>query len=350
MYIEIYNLFTNVKKNLNIKILFRFTFREGFGVKIKIMKEIKKVLVCGLGAIGTIYADKIQRYDAENFRVLVDEARKDKYLKNPVTFNDVQLNFNYLLPEDNNFKADLIIIATKFTGLDDAIKNIKNFVQQDTVILSLLNGVTSEEIIAAVYGKDKLLYSYFIGHSSVRSGNSITHDDVNNIVFGAENNLSENVLRVKKYFDKTGINYTIPEDIKRSMWLKFMLNVCANQPTAILKMTFGEMLRNKNFMDFSVKIMEEVRDIAKAEGIHNTDTMIEETLEHLHTMIPWGKTSMLQDVEAGRRTEVDMFAGTVIDFGKKHGIPTPYNTILKSMIKIIEEDNAFKNLDTPIKV
>lgn len=306
------------------------------------MKEIKKVIVCGLGAIGTIYADKIQRYEAENFRALVDEKRKEKYLKNPVTFNGVRLDFNYLLPSDDNFKADLIIIATKFTGLDEAVRNIKNFVKEDTVILSLLNGVTSEDVIAAAYGKDKLLYSYFIGHSSVRTGNSITHDDVNNIVFGAENNLSENVLRVKKYFDTVGINYKIPDDIKRSMWLKFMLNVCANQPTAILKMTFGEMLQNKNFMNFAVKIMEEVRDVARAEGIKNTDTMIEETITNLQKMLPEGKTSMLQDVEAGRKTEVEMFAGTVIEFGKKHNIPTPYNTILRSMIKIIEEDMLFK--------
>lgn len=310
------------------------------------MKEIRKVIVCGLGAIGTIYADKLQRFDAENFSALVDEERKEKYLKNPITFNGVQQNFNYLLPSDNNFKADLIIIATKFPGLDDAVKNIKNFVNEDTVIISLLNGVTSEDIIAAVYGKDKILYSYFIGHSSVRTGNSITHDDVNNIVFGAENNLSENVLRVKKYFDTVGIKYKMPDDIKRSMWLKFMLNVCANQPTAILRMTFGEMLQNKNFMDFAVKVMEEVRDIAKAEGINNTDTMIEETIAHLNTMAPWGKTSMLQDVEAGRKTEVDMFAGTVIQFGKKHKIPTPYNSILKSMIKIIEEGNTLSKSKT----
>ncbi len=59
-------------------------------------------------------------------------------------------------------------------------------------------------------------------------------------------------------------------------------------------------------------------------------------------MIPDGKTSMLQDVEAGRKTEVEMFAGTVIEFGKKHNIPTPYNSILRSMIKIIEEDNILK--------
>lgn len=301
------------------------------------MKEIKKVILCGLGAIGTIYADKLEKFDAENFKVLVDEARLERYKKNPIKFNGRQLNFDYILPSEENFKADLIILATKFAGLKDAIKNIKNFVKEDTVILSLLNGVTSEDIIADVYGKDKMLYSYFIGHSSVRCGNSVTHDDVNTIVFGAENNLSENVVAVKNFFDKVGINYKIPDDIKRSMWLKFMLNVSANQPTAILRMTFGDMFENTHFMKFAENIMREVQSVAKAEGIQNTETMVDEALKHLMTMTPEGKTSMLQDVEAGRKTEVDMFAGTVIELGKKHGIPTPYNKIMKEMIGIIEE-------------
>lgn len=301
------------------------------------MKEIKKVILCGLGAIGTIYADKLEKFDAENFKVLVDEARIERYKTNPIKFNGRQLNFDYILPSQEGFKADLIILATKFAGLKDAIKNIKNFVKEDTVILSLLNGVTSEDIIADVYGKDKMLYSYFIGHSSVRCGNSVTHDDVNTIVFGAENNLSENVIAVKNFFDKVGINYKIPDDIKRSMWLKFMLNVSANQPTAILRMTFGDMFENAYFMKFAENIMREVQSVAKAEGVLNTETMVDEALKHLKTMTPDGKTSMLQDVEAGRKTEVDMFAGTVIELGKKHGISTPYNKILREMIGIIEE-------------
>lgn len=301
------------------------------------MKEIKKVILCGLGAIGTIYADKLEKFDAENFKVLVDEARIERYKTNPIKFNGRQLNFDYILPSQEGFKADLIILATKFAGLKDAIKNIKNFVKEDTVILSLLNGVTSEDIIADVYGKDKMLYSYFIGHSSVRCGNSVTHDDVNTIVFGAENNLGENVVAVKNFFDKVGINYKIPDDIKRSMWLKFMLNVSANQPTAILRMTFGDMFENTHFMKFAENIMREVQSVAKAEGVLNTETMVDEALKHLKTMTPDGKTSMLQDVEAGRKTEVDMFAGTVIELGKKNGISTPYNKILREMIGIIEE-------------
>lgn len=307
------------------------------------MKEIKNVLVCGIGAVGSIYADKIEKFTPQNLRVLVDEARLERYKKNPTVFNGRVLDFNYILPNDTSFKADLIIIATKFDGLNDVIKNIKNFVYDDTVILSLLNGVTSEKIIAKAYGREKLLYSYFIGHSAIRDGRNITHDDVNTIVYGSENsNDFENVERIQYFFEQAGINYLIPDDIIHSLWLKYMLNVSANQTTAILRMNFGEMLENDKCMDFAINVMKEVQAIAKAEGVRNTESMINETIEHLHTMIPEGKTSMLQDVEAGRKTEVEMFAGTVIKLGKEFGIPTPYNKIIKEMIEIIHRQQDLK--------
>lgn len=315
------------------------------------MRDIKNVLICGLGAIGSIYADKIQKFNPDSLRVLVDEERFERYSNNPIIFNGNELHFNYILPNDNGFKADLVIIATKYDGLSDVIKNMKNFIQSDTVILALLNGVTSEKIIAETYGREKLLYSYFIGHSAVRTGRNVIHDDVNTIVYGSENTADiENVQRVRKYFDSIGINYKIPEDIMHSLWLKYMLNVSANQSTAILKLTFGEMLANEKCMDFAINIMKEVQQIAKAEGVKNTDIMIDETIAHLHTMIPDGKTSMLQDVEAGRKTEVDMFAGTVIELGLKHNIQTPYNQIINEILDAIYQNEIIKNSQILTKV
>ena len=302
------------------------------------MNKINNVLICGIGAIGSIYAKAIQKYDNNSLKILVDKERLKRYTENPTVFNGKELNLNYILPENQDFKADLIIIATKFDGLDDALNNIKNFVKDDTIILSLLNGVTSEWLIAEKYGREKLLYSYFIGHSAVREGRTITHDGINTIVYGSENsNDTTNVERVKEFFDRVGINYFIPNDILHSLWIKFMLNVAANQTTAILGLTFGELLENPKAMNFVRNILKEVQSIAKAEGIKNTETMIEETIANLNTMIPQGKTSMLQDVQAGRKTEVDMFAGTVIQLGLKHNIETPYNNILKELIDIIYE-------------
>ena len=99
------------------------------------MKDIKNVLICGIGAIGSIYASRLQNYDKEHLRVLVDEKRLERYIKSPVLFNGHALCFNYVLPTETDFKADLIIIATKFSGLAEAAENIKNFVKEDTIIL-----------------------------------------------------------------------------------------------------------------------------------------------------------------------------------------------------------------------
>ena len=306
------------------------------------MKEIKTVLICGIGAVGSIYANKINQYDSNNLKILVDEKRLKQYTKTPKIFNGKELILDYILPDDTNYKADLIIIATKYDGLNDAIKNIKNFVKEDTIILSLLNGVTSEELIAEVYGSKHVPLAYFIGHSAMRNGNIITHDGIGDIVFGIKDEKTNDINDIKllkDYFDKVGISYKIPRNMYRSLWLKFMLNIATNQPSAILNMTFGQMQKNKNFQNFYIKIMEEVLQIARAEGVQDTETMIPEAIEAFNKMSPDGKTSMLQDIEAGRKTEVEMFAGTVIELGQKYNIPTPYNHILKDMIEIIEKNN-----------
>lgn len=304
------------------------------------MREIKKVLICGIGAIGSIYADKINEYDKGNLRILVDKERLEKYKKFPKIFNGKLLNLNYILPENRDFTADLIIIATKADGLADAIKNIKNFIGENTIIMSLLNGVTSEELIAQKYGWKHTLLSYFIGHSAMRDGNVVTFDGSGDIVFGIKDDKTDktDIDIVKNYFNKLRISYKTPENMQRAYWLKFMLNVSSNQPSAILKMTFGQMKDNSEFMKFMKAIMFEVVQIAKAYGVTDTDSMTEEAVEAFNKMMPEGRTSMLQDVEAGRKTEVEIFAGTVIELGKKYNIPTPYNNVLYDMIRIIESN------------
>lgn len=303
-----------------------------------IMKDIKNVLLCGLGAVGSVYADKFQRYCPDNFRVLVDDERLTRYTKNQILFNGKPLDCRYVTPNETDFKADLIIVATKITGLGAALNEMVNFVHDDTIIIPLLNGVTSERIVAEKYGWSRVLYGYFIGHSAIREGNNITQDGVNTLVFGAEIKNDERVERVKVFFDNAGVNYKIPDDVRYSLWCKYMLNVSANPTTALLRMTFGEMLANKPFMELAVKIMKEVQMAAKADGINNTESMIDETVAHLKTMIPDGKTSMLQDVEAGRMTEIDIFVNPIIELGKQYGFQTPYCSFLKEMFAIIHKN------------
>lgn len=295
--------------------------------------EIKKVIICGLGAVGLTYANKLK--DICELKILADEKRVEKYKNNPPVFNGNPVSLNYITPHDS-FTPDLIIIATKNDGLDSVIEYIRNFVGENTIIISLINGITSEEKIAEVYGWDKVLHSYFIGDSAIREGNNVIQDGVGKIVFGTpyrEN--SEKVQTLKNFLEKNSIDYENPQDIIYSMWLKLAVNACVNQISAILKITFEEM-KNDNFIRLSKEIIKEVKTVAEKEGVKNLENLEADALGAISKMAGYGKTSMLQDILAGRKTEVDIFSGEIIKRGKKHNVLTPCNQILYSMIKTIE--------------
>lgn len=291
---------------------------------------MKKVIICGLGAVGLTYACKLKNFC--ELKILADETRIKKYQQNKPKLNGEEIDFAYVMPTES-FTADLIIIATKDSGLDDAIEYIKNFVGENTIILSLLNGVSSEEKIAKVYGKDKILYSYFIGHSAVRVGNSVTQDGVGKIVFGGD---EKNTKRLEDFFKKCNIDYEIPEDIIYSLWLKFGLNIYLNQSSAIMGLTMGDMKRNPYFANFAKKLIAETKLIAEKSGVKNLENFESDALNALNLMCDEGKTSMYQDILAKRKTEVDIFAGEILRRGKEYGISTPYNEVVYNMIKILE--------------
>ena len=95
------------------------------------MNEIKNILICGLGAIGSIYAEKISEFDNTNLKILVDENRLKKYSNNPIIYNNKTLNLTYTLPHTTSYKADLILISTKADGLMWACENIRNFIHEE---------------------------------------------------------------------------------------------------------------------------------------------------------------------------------------------------------------------------
>lgn len=306
------------------------------------MNKINNVIICGLGAIGTIYAEKLK--GCTNLKILADEKRIERYKKNPVIFNGKKCDFDFILPDEKNFKADLIIISVKNSGLVGAAASIKNFVDENMIILSLLNGISSEEYLASIYGWEKLLFSYFVGHTSTRKGAEITFDGVGEIVFGEKENseFSQKVLAVKNLFDETKIDYSIPEDMEYSMWKKFLVNVGTNQASAILGGAYKLFQNSEKSMNLAKNFMKEAQKIAEVSGVKNTEKMLDEALEIINSMLPETKSSMLQDVEAARKTEVEIFAGKVIEMGEKFNIPTPYNKIAFEIISALDEKSSLK--------
>lgn len=317
------------------------------------MSNIKKVLICGLGAIGSIYAVKIKeafekfcKFDNSfQIKVLVDQKRLNRYKETPLIFNHSVYNFDYIISDNlTNFKADLIIIAVKNPSIVEIVNSIEKFIKEDTIILSLLNGIKSEEILIEKYSEKHILYSYFIGHTSTRKNREVLFDGIGKIVFGSnDNNKNDSrVISVKNFFDKLNIDYEIPEDIHYSRWKKFMINIAFNQVSAVLNTPFFILQKSTLAKELLINLMEEVKSLAIVNGIKNTNNLIPEALKTLDEMLPSAKTSMLQDVIMKQKTEVDIFAKHIVDLGKKFNINTPYNKMFLDLINIIEEKNQLE--------
>lgn len=302
------------------------------------MIEIKKILLCGLGGVGCILASKIQDSAFCNLKILIDENRLEKYANNKTTFNGKPYNFDYILPNEENFKADLIIIATKNDGLNDAIKNIKNFISDKTIIISVLNGIHSEKKIEETYGKKNILTSFYIGNSCIRNGRNITQDGNYKFIIGDdENPNSNNIKSLSTFFEKCNIRNKVSKHIMERYWKKFMVNVGLNQLCSANNITFKELKQNSQLVEEMKALIWEVKLLAEKAGLNNPQKLYDDTIKFLIEDFEDATPSMLQDLRAGRKTELDIFAGEVIRLGKEYNIQTPSNEKIYKTIKTLEE-------------
>ena len=131
--------------------------------------EIKRVSIIGLGALGILFGNQLaKKMPKEALKMIADQDRIKKYETEFVYCNGEQCYFNYILPEDSCEPADLLIFSVKFNGLYEALKAVEHHIGENTIILSLLNGITSEAIIGQTYGMDKVLYCVAQGMDAVK--------------------------------------------------------------------------------------------------------------------------------------------------------------------------------------
>jgi 2-dehydropantoate 2-reductase len=301
-------------------------------------EPIERIHIIGAGAVGAAYASIFYDMDPSCVSFIAGGERFKRLRREGVIVNGK----NYPIPVLNSKEpfpaADLLIVTVKHHHLDQAIEEIKSCVGPNTIIISLMNGIDSEERIGAVYGEEKILYATVVGIDALREGNNVIYTTQGKIFFGEERNpvLSDRVRRVVDIFNRAGIIHEIPADMIRILWWKFMINVGINQASAALKGPYGVFQTSLEAQRLMEASMREVIALAQKMAIDLSDQDIEKWYVVLARLSPTGKTSMLQDVEAGRKTEVEMLAGKITELGRKHGVPTPVNEHLLDTIKKIE--------------
>lgn len=121
------------------------------------MKEIKTVGIVGRGAIGVIFGQIIQQSLGNNMVFIVDKDRLTKYQQYPLYCNNQLCQFRYCSDIHNYKPVDLLIYAIKFPALNDAIDISKPFINDDTIIISTLNGISSEDILSNTFKNNTII-------------------------------------------------------------------------------------------------------------------------------------------------------------------------------------------------
>lgn len=302
--------------------------------------QIKKVTLIGLGAMGVFFAPRLYDQLGSDFRILATGERKERLETKGVTINEKNYLFPIVEPSAMEDEADLIIMAVKDLGLDQAILDIKNQIGPHTQILCVMNGVDSEDKLIAAYGIEHVVYSFMRVSIVMADGVANYDPKLGAIYFGEPQNsdvLSSRVLDIKALFEHCEIRYKIPDDMIRSMWFKYMCNIGENLTCALLGIPFGAFQVSDNANFIRVAAMREVLAIANKLGVNLTEENIQSQEKALQRLPFANKPSTLQDLEHHRKTEIEMFAGRIVTLGKELGIPTPINEIFYHGIRTLEE-------------
>ncbi|MBN1103071.1 MAG: ketopantoate reductase family protein [Deltaproteobacteria bacterium] len=303
------------------------------------MSSLQRISVIGAGAMGAFYANKFFDMDPGCVSLIAGGERGARLRTDGLFVNGRRCFPSILTPEEIPVPSDVVMVAVKHHHLPGAIHDLRLAVGEETHILSVMNGIESEEKLGTAFGMEKVLYAVAVGIDAVREGNTVTCSKQGKLLFGEADNsvLSPRVSALQDLFRRAGLACETPPDMIRALWWKFMINVGFNQVSAVLGAPYGIFQSSGVARGLAESAMKEVISVAGAARVRLSQKDIEDFYPFLQAMSPEGKTSMVQDVEAKRKTEVEMFAGKVVELGRRYRLPTPVNEILLGFIKVIEE-------------
>lgn len=305
------------------------------------MKSIERIAIFGAGAMGAAYAGLFT--DNSDIRVCF-AARGERFARldgAAINVNGREHTIPVIHPDRVDRPFDLVLAALKHHHLTGPVlKDINALTGPDTLILSVMNGLESEKLLGNACGREKIVPAIAIGIDAVHKNNCFTFSNPGKIIFGNDPDLpnannAERLKRIKTALDRGGIPNEISPDILRTMWWKFMVNVGINQASAVLGAPYGIFRKSPEARAVMIALMQEVVALARHRGIRLQLSDIDQWVDVLKTLAPDGKTSMLQDMEAKRKTEVEIFAGAVEAMGKEDAIPTPVNSTFLKLIRVM---------------
>jgi len=321
---------------------------------VRKMKK-KNVLLYGAGAVGLgigtclmnqgIYPDIFA--SPATCEAIQNNGIKRSGIFGTYYFNKQNLNVSADLTVFQNIPYDYILIATKSNNLKDAAKKLfetfgKN---KKTIFVLFQNGWENTEILAKYFDLENIynarVITGFYRPSRYEVRITVHSDDIK-----IGNILTKDVSRIQNLCEiikKGGIPCSVSKDIVKDIWAKLLYNCALNPLGAIFKVKYGDLAQNLETKSIMNDIIEEIFSVMRAAGYYTYWELPKEyTEEFYEKIVPptyEHKSSMLQDINMSKKTEINFLNGAVVRLGQKYSINTPVNKTIVDMIKFIEKTN-----------
>jgi 2-dehydropantoate 2-reductase len=235
--------------------------------------------------------------------------------------------------------VDLVLFCVKTYHTDEAGHAIAPLIGDDTLILSLQNGVDNEEKLAALYGQEHVLGGVcYIAATIAAPGVIRQISGPRSIVFGElDGSITPRAQRVLQAFTDAGIEATLSEDVQKALWTKFLFICAFSGVASVARAPVGELLAIPETRELLREAMAEVEAVARARGVTLDADIVERMMVTAEGFAPESKPSMLVDLERGNRLEIDALNGTVARLGAELGVPTPVHRVIYAALKPADE-------------
>ena len=233
--------------------------------------------------------------------------------------------------------VDLVLFSVKTYDLEEAAKQIKPIIGEYTIVLTIQNGVEAPSQVGEIIGAKHIIAGVSRINSHLISPGVVHHVGGKDLTFGESSGaLSPRVINLEKVFKDIGLDAVASNNIKFGLWRKLTSLSGLHGVVCLTRSSIGIVHKYYETWDLMRRVMLETASVALAEGVVITREMLESTLDSISKMPPEVKPSMMVDLEAGRRIELETFNGAVIRFAEKHRIPTPYNYAVYAALKPYE--------------
>ena len=303
-----------------------------------------RFIVFGAGAVGSVVAARLAEVHEVSLVGRQDhvDAIRERGLRISGHTQIEQRSLTAVTHADelDDTPPDTILLTVKSYDTEAAAKALARF-SEASIFVSLQNGLGNEEVIAR--HATKVLGAVINQGATFLGPGEVFHAGAGVGELGPFAGTSmEDAESVAAAFEAAGLPAHAVEDIEARIWAKVVLNTAVNPLTALLNKRTGELLGDPALEDALSIVVEESVAIAAACGVALNATEILEKIRVVAEATRDNKSSMLQDLEKGGRTEIDAMNGALVARAREHGVPAPVNTLLTHMVRAAEETDTLR--------